>query len=103
MTPEQQKYQEPKPVGLTVEDYRDALKIQDACNLCGIAQTFAKVMIKIIEESRKNPETDNSDWRNEHPIAVLYTNVIMKLTTGREMDYQIFEPSYNICKELRKC
>jgi hypothetical protein len=56
-------------------------------------------MVKITEESFKNPETSNTDSRNEHPIAVLYANKILQLSTGRELDWWVFNPVYDICKE----
>lgn len=41
----------------------DALAVQDACNLCGVAQTFAKVMLEL------GDHCNGSDERNQHVIA----------------------------------
>lgn len=41
----------------------DALAMQDACNLCGLAQSFAKVMLALGDHTR------GTDERNQHVIA----------------------------------
>ncbi len=42
----------------------DALAMQDACNLCGLAQSFAKVMLQLGDYCPRG-----TDERNQHPIA----------------------------------
>jgi len=45
---------------------QEALEIQNACNLCGLAQRFAKVMIELGEY------TNGTEARNTHPIVSLW-------------------------------
>lgn len=53
---------------------REALAVQDACNLCGVAQSFARAMIDLGEHAR------GTDERNRHPIAILWSDKIAHLT-----------------------
>lgn len=43
---------------------KDALAVQDACNLCGVAQSFAKVMLELGDHC-----PSGTDERNQHVIA----------------------------------
>ena len=63
---------------LTQVDYQEALEVQDACNLCGVLQTWAKVACKVIEEMRAKGKS--TDWANRHPVMVLYAYKAMQLT-----------------------
>src|SRR5258708_33039861 len=76
---------------LTRRDYQDALDVQDACNLSGVVFAFARVMQKICNES--NAPNRGRDWKNTHPIAVLYASKIASLT-GCEMDMR-YSNAYN--------
>ena len=52
----------------------EALRVQDACNLSGVAQAFARVMSALCDR------VPNTDPRNRHPIAVLWADKIAHLT-----------------------
>lgn len=57
----------------------DALQVQDACNLSGVVQSFARV----ITEVRRRLEFDRNsgtDAVNTHPICILYSDKIAHLT-----------------------
>jgi hypothetical protein len=48
---------------------KQALQIQDACNLCGLAQSFARVMVEL----RESPQNKvGGTWTNQHPIVHLW-------------------------------
>jgi len=53
---------------------REALAVQDACNLCGVAQSFARAMIDLGDHTR------GTDERNGHPITILWADKIAHLT-----------------------
>jgi len=78
---------------LSQNDFQTAIFIQDACNLSGVVLAFAKVMHKICEESNRNGK--GTDWKNTHPIAVLYASKIASLTNSE--DFLKFGDAYNAC------
>jgi hypothetical protein len=53
---------------------REALAVQDACNLSGVAQGFARAMADLCAL------VPGTDARNAHPIAVLWADKIAHLT-----------------------
>lgn len=53
---------------------KEALAVQDACNLCGVAQSFARAMRDL------GDHTIGTDARNKHPIAILWADKIAHLT-----------------------
>ena len=53
---------------------KEALAVQDACNLSGVAQGFARCMSDLCALV---PDTGE---RNEHPIAILWADKIAHLT-----------------------
>lgn len=74
----------------TPRDYADALNAQSACNLSGIVFSFARVMQRICDEA--NAGGHGTDWKNHHPIAVLYSAQIAHLSgsgqpEGGSFDY----------------
>lgn len=79
---------------LTALDYQRALAVQDACNLCGVVQSFAEVMKKILHD------TQSTDAANSHPIAVLYADKIASLTATRT--YDAFADAHRACTAKAK-
>lgn len=55
---------------------QSAIDVQNACNLSGVAQSFAQAMLIL----RAQPACQGTKWANEHPIAVLYAVQIAFLT-----------------------
>lgn len=51
----------------------EALDIQNACNLCGLAQRFAQVQIEL------GQYTDGTDARNTHPVTRLWLDKMNSL------------------------
>ena len=63
----------PKIVELACEAY----SIQDACNTCGLAQRFAKVLIELGESGGTSP-------RNQHPITKMWIDKFCHLAHMRQ-------------------
>ena len=55
-----------------------ALDVQDACNLSGVVHSFSRVMSLLSDEA--NRIGLGTDWKNTHPIAVLFSDKIASLT-----------------------
>ena len=62
---------------LTKADYQSAIDVQDACNLSGVARSFAELLPRVWAEAHEG--SHGTAWVNEHPICVLYTNKMMDL------------------------
>ena len=79
---------------LSPEDYEDAIVVQDACNLSGIVIGFAKVMDKLCQESQRLGM--GTDWRNTHPIAIMYSDKIASLTHSGSAES--YSQAYTECR-----
>jgi hypothetical protein len=63
----------------TIEELaRDALAVQNACNLSGVVFGFARTMESLCELATEGGH--GTDWKNTHPIAVLWSSKIASLT-----------------------
>lgn len=62
---------------------QEALYIQDACNLCGLAQRFAEVMIEL----NRHPDSTGTDWVNQHCITRLWIDKFVSLSRLGTMNY----------------
>lgn len=88
--------------GLSPKDFRDAILVQDACNLSGVVHSFSRIMTRVWIEARKRGK--GTDWVNEHPICVLFANKIANLTGQCLLGGTEFYQAYDICKaESEKC
>ncbi len=86
---------------LTSEDYKRAIDAQDACNLSGIVHSFSDVINKIWATARALE--CGTDWVNQHPISVLYSDKIASLS-GSNAGLSAFSTAYDVCKrEAAKC
>ncbi len=63
---------------LTPQDYRDALEVQNACNLSGIVRSFSRATEKLWAEARARGE--GTEFVNRHPISVLYAAKLANLS-----------------------
>jgi len=72
----------------------EALAVQDACNLCGVAQSFARAMIDLGEH------TKGTDERNTHPISILWADKIAHLTGTQQMGLIEVMRAYDVCNDL---
>jgi hypothetical protein len=77
----------PSKSTLTYQDAaRTAIECQDACNLSGVAFSFAQAIQAICDESHRLAK--GTDWRNSHPIVTLYLSKLCSLNHGYyERDY----------------
>lgn len=71
---------------------KEAIDVQDACNLSGVAHGFARAMSKLCELGL------DTNARNQHPVAVMWSSKIASLT-GSE-DSLTFSRAYDACKAL---
>jgi hypothetical protein len=71
---------------------REAISIQDACNLCGLAQRFAEVMIELGDCNGTGP-------RNQHPIARMWIDKFCSLARMKQ-DFESFGDTYRATKKL---
>lgn len=75
-------------------DYKEAIMVQDACNLSGVVHSFSAIMEKLSAEAFDKHL--GTDWKNKHPIAVLYASKIASLTGCESMVN--FQEAYDKCK-----
>ena len=71
---------------------QEALDVQDACNLSGLAQRFAKVMIEL-----NVLVPDSTEARNSHPIVLLWLDKFNSLAHIQ------FEPDNKISNAFKYC
>jgi hypothetical protein len=62
---------------------QQASDCQNACNSCGLAQSFAKVMLVLI----RSDQSTGSAWVNQHPITKAWIDKFAHLA-HYEQDYK---------------
>jgi hypothetical protein len=76
---------------------REALAVQDACNLSGVAHGFARAMSDLCEHGL------DTDARNHHPIAILWADKIAHLTgtqnLGDDLIYKAYAEVHRLAEE----
>ncbi len=84
--------------------YADAVQVQNACNLCGVAQSFAAALVDVYEEARRLGL--GTDYVNRHPIARLYADKIAALNGVALVDYgdnpDSFSAALRYCEDRSK-
>lgn len=81
------------PTGRTLAQLaQEALDVQDACNLSGVARGFGRAMADL---ARVVP----FDQRRTHPITVLWIDKLNDMT-GRVDGFTAFSAAYDTCKTL---
>jgi hypothetical protein len=73
-----------------------AIFVQEACNLSGVVHDFARVMALLSELSQRLSK--GTEWKNHHPIAVLYASKISSLT-GADVA-KVFSKAYDRCQSI---
>jgi len=75
--------------------YADALAVQDACNLSGVAHSLSRHLTESIwpEVRASGGGTDDV---NTHPAVILFVSKLMHLS-GFEADFDRFGKAYEIC------
>lgn len=73
----------------------EALEVQDACNLCGLAQRFGEVMIAL---NRHPQNTLGTEWVNQHPITRVWLDKFCSLA---RLEQDRRSRSYQNCWDLQ--
>lgn len=79
---------------LLSEAAKDAIFMQDACNLSGVVYAWAGAMDLICELAHRNGH--GTDWKNKHPVNVLFASKVASLTS----EVLHFPHAYDECKKL---
>lgn len=66
---------------------QEALNVQDACNLCGVAQSFARAMRDL------GDHTNGTDARNQHPITRVWLDKMNQLAGIQHPGCYVCPPS----------
>lgn len=71
---------------------QEALDVQDACNLCGVAQSFARAMRDLCEHTKSTEE------RNTHPVTIMWLDKMNSLA-GIQFDAHFtISKAYDFCR-----
>jgi hypothetical protein len=73
---------------------QEALDVQNACNLCGVVQSFARAMIDLGEHVK------GTDARNKHPISVLWADKVAQLVEIQDIGNDVTMKAYNVVHDL---
>jgi hypothetical protein len=74
----------------TIKDLvREALLVQDACNLSGVVHSFSRTMTELRAIMEKE-DGFSTDKLNQHPIAVMYSSKIASLTNSEDKFIQAY-------------
>ena len=75
---------------------REAIQVQDACNLSGVVHSFSRAISDLWEIARAKEH--GTEWVNTHPVSILYSDKIRHLSRSDEplalihaFDYQPLE------------
>lgn len=79
------------------EAAQQALGIQDACNLSGVAFAFGRVMQVICDNCPPNAGTE---WRNTHPVVTMFLLKMSELNGCGSTLHESYERAENECKVL---
>lgn len=72
---------------------KESLDVQDACNLCGVAQAFARAMRDL------GDHTKGTDERNRHPITRVWLDKLNQLSGIQEHTTEITK-AYSVVHDL---
>jgi len=79
---------------------REALAVQNACNLSGVVHSFSRVMTLLWEIGRAE-EWANTDTINCHPISVLFADKIANLADpGSSLNGFAYCKAYNWAQDI---
>lgn len=77
---------------------REALDVQDACNLAGVAHSFSRVITDLCAVARERGE--GTEWVNTHPVSVLFSDKIASLSHSSLSE--VFNHAYLACQDLAR-
>ncbi len=73
---------------------RDALAVQDACNLSGVLRSFHEAALWLLSN------TKCTDSVNTHPAMKLFADKVASMTGMQGNSMTAFSRAYDRCKEL---
>lgn len=76
----------------------DALVVQNACNLSGVVFSWARHMQAVCDAA--NQYGKGTDWKNHHPVNVLFASKVASLT-GSEEGLGYYNANEAACDILR--
>lgn len=74
---------------------KEALAVQSACNLSGVVFSMNRMTQDLCEVS--HVENKGTDWRNHHPIVVLFTDKLASLCGLRTDSVRRYSWAYEWC------
>ena len=82
----------------TMQDVaKDALLVQNACNLSGVVHSFSAA-VTVLREQR---DCTGSNWVNQHPVSVLFTVQIASLAgVPTDLSLTDYAKAYEECEKL---
>lgn len=79
-------------------DFADAVLVQSAPNIVGIASSFAEITRILIKETQVTGVHLGTDWLNRHPICYLYAVQVASLSGVNPLSSNYAE-NLEFCKE----
>jgi len=76
--------------------FAEALAVQDACNLCGVAQSFARAMRDLLDIARGLGQ--GTDWANRHPVSVLWIDKMASLAEIQGDSFSCYAAAYEAAR-----
>jgi hypothetical protein len=76
---------------------KQALAVQTACNVSGVVHSMAELM-RVLQDA---PECQGTDWRNHHPLTVLFSVGIGWLSFGCLCSPDLYGWAYRWADEER--
>ncbi len=75
---------------------KEALAVQDACNLCGVAQSFARAMSELMDM------TGSTKKVNEHFVTILWLDKMASLAGIQELGNEKVMEAYREARNILK-
>ncbi len=76
---------------------KDALQIQDACNLSGVVHSMAEVMESVCDVAHRLG--NGTAWKNRHPVIVLFAAKVAHLAGLSDSSLcDTYERSHQLCE-----
>lgn len=85
------------------EAARDALQVQDACNVSGVVHGFARAMEAVMDDCRNGyacmSGITGTDAARHHPVTVLFMDKLNDMC-GRELSQIEYCEAYEKCSKM---
>lgn len=79
---------------------REAIAVQDACNLSGVVHGWSLAMSRLYELLRASPDFSGTDQVNRHPINQLWASKVHDLTDMGGSDTMRYIQALDACEVL---